>query len=203
MYSRCCLFAQTEKCVTKKPCSSFIEFSCVYVRGLKVLLMNCFTNRFKNRGCIGCFKEKPNLRTSVDAPKKGLRTRGQKKVKRRFKGEDFWSSSAGEMENSADRRSISTISTSNPTVDSNGNSGSSSKPAEFVNHGLLLWNQTRQQWLSNKKSETQSQSREPTISCYATYASLLGTNKPFARPIHLPEMIDFLVDVWEQDGLYD
>ena len=29
--------------------------------------------------------------------------------------------------------------------------------------GLLLWNQTRQQWLGNKRSEKQAQLREPTI----------------------------------------
>ncbi|KAK1576127.1 hypothetical protein Q3G72_004175 [Acer saccharum] len=51
--------------------------------------------------------------------------------------------------------------------------------------GLLLWNQTRQR-------------------CWnATYDSLLGSNKPFPQPIPLPEMVDFLVDVWEQEGMYD
>ncbi|KAE8696121.1 hypothetical protein F3Y22_tig00110676pilonHSYRG00080 [Hibiscus syriacus] len=37
----------------------------------------------------------------------------------------------------------------------------------------------------------------------ATYESLLGSNKSFPQPIPLSEMIDFLVDVWEQEGLYD
>ncbi|KAF3447117.1 hypothetical protein FNV43_RR12297 [Rhamnella rubrinervis] len=37
----------------------------------------------------------------------------------------------------------------------------------------------------------------------ATYESLLGTSKPFPQPIPLSEMIEFLVDVWEQDGLFD
>jgi hypothetical protein len=152
-----------------------------------------------SRGCFGCFKEQPNLTTAVDEPNNGLKIRGKKRVKRRYKAEDFWSSSsAGEMDNSADqsRRSISSISTSNQPIDS-------SNPSPFINDGFLLWNQTRQQWLANKKSESQLQTQEPMISCYATYASLLGTNKPFANPIHLPEMIDFLVDAWEQEGLYD
>ncbi|KAJ4839321.1 hypothetical protein Tsubulata_018135 [Turnera subulata] len=69
--------------------------------------------------------------------------------------------------------------------------------------GLLLWNQTRQQWIGNKKPQKRTQLREPTISWNATYESLLGTNKPFARRVPLPEMVDFLVDVWEQEGLYD
>lgn len=62
----------------------------------------------------------------------------------------------------------------------------------------------------------------------AAYESLLGSNKPFAQPIplhvrsnafhltiimqwhtastlivELQEMVDFLVDIWEQEGLYD
>ncbi|THG22175.1 hypothetical protein TEA_025225 [Camellia sinensis var. sinensis] len=66
---------------------------------------------------------------------------------------------------------------------------------------LLLWNQTRLQWIGNKKSENQAQQlREPKLSWNATYESLLGSNKPFRRPIPLPEMVDFLVDIWEQDG---
>jgi len=37
----------------------------------------------------------------------------------------------------------------------------------------------------------------------AAYESLLGSNKPFPQPIPLHEMVDFLVDIWEQEGLYD
>ncbi|PQM32723.1 hypothetical protein Pyn_16576 [Prunus yedoensis var. nudiflora] len=108
-----------------------------------------------------------------------------------------------EMENSGvqSQKSISSVSTSNP-VDSHGTSGSTSNTPEFVNHGLLLWNQTRSQWLANR-SQHQTQLREPRISWNATYESLLSTNKPFRQPIPLPEMIDFLVDIWEQEGLYD
>ena len=69
--------------------------------------------------------------------------------------------------------------------------------------GLLLWNQTRQQWIGNQKSQNRKQVQEPRISWNATYESLLGTNKPLPQPIPLPEMVDFLVDVWEQEGLYD
>ncbi|KAK9207907.1 hypothetical protein WN944_000256 [Citrus x changshan-huyou] len=69
--------------------------------------------------------------------------------------------------------------------------------------GLLLWNQTRQQWLANKKPQNRPQVREPSISWNASYESLLGTNKPFPQRVPLAEMVDFLVDVWEQEGLYD
>lgn len=110
------------------------------------------------------------------------------------------------MENSGiqSQRSVSSISTSTQILDHHGAAGSSSNPPEFVNHGLLLWNQTRQQWVARQKPENQAQLlREPRLSWNATYDSLLGSNKRFPRPIPLSEMIDFLVDVWEQDGLYD
>ncbi|KAF2303843.1 hypothetical protein GH714_023805 [Hevea brasiliensis] len=82
-------------------------------------------------------------------------------------------------------------------------------PIEVTNDGavttmpgtsLLLWMQTRQQWLANKRSPSRKQVREPAISWNATYDSLLGINKPFPRPVPLGEMVDFLVDVWEQEG---
>ncbi|KAJ9702581.1 hypothetical protein PVL29_004359 [Vitis rotundifolia] len=109
------------------------------------------------------------------------------------------------MDNSAvqSQGSISSISTSNQTFDPHSNAGSTSNPPEFVNHGLLLWNQTRQQWIGNQKSQNRTQVQEPRISWNATYESLLGTNKPLPQPIPLAEMVDFLVDVWEQEGLYD
>ncbi|KAK6119628.1 hypothetical protein DH2020_046651 [Rehmannia glutinosa] len=135
------------------------------------------------------------------------------------------------MDNSAfpSHRSISSISTSNQTLDTHSNADGTSNPSEFVNHGkyflhyltnlglslpyiklhfillkgLLLWNQTRQQWVGNKGSQKLEQAREPKLSWNATYESLLGTNKPFPQPIPLAEMVDFLVDVWEQEGLYD
>ncbi|XP_039059955.1 uncharacterized protein LOC120203862 isoform X2 [Hibiscus syriacus] len=80
-------------------------------------------------------------------------------------------------------------------------SGSTSRPSEFVNHGLLLWNQTRRQWLGNKRPEKRVQPRETTINWNTIYKSLHGDYKPFPRPIPLPEMVDFLVDIWDQEAL--
>lgn len=120
--------------------------------------------------------------------------------------EGFWTTSTCDMDNSAvqSQGSISSISTSHQTLDPNGNAASANGPSEFVNHGLILWNQTRQLWVGNKKSENQpQQAREPKLNWNATYESLLGSNKLFPQPIPLSEMIDFLVDVWEQEGLYD
>ncbi|ONK66727.1 uncharacterized protein A4U43_C06F11330 [Asparagus officinalis] len=156
-----------------------------------------------NRGCLSsCTKATPI--TSVDEPAKGLKIQGRT-VRRHSTKEDIWSTSTHEMDNCGiqSQRSISSMSTSTQTLDNHG-AGSTSSPSEFVNHGFLLWTQTRQQWTSNKKSQTQTEElREPRISWNATYESLLGSNKRFPQPIPLSEMIDFLVDVWEQEGMYD
>ncbi|CAI9267768.1 unnamed protein product [Lactuca saligna] len=122
-------------------------------------------------------------------------------------------SSTYEMDNSAPQ-SQSSLSMSNPNLDShshshsnsNSNSTSGTNPPEFRNRGLLLWNQTRQQWIGDKGSSGQQRKKkgkEPAISWNATYDNLLGTNKPFPKAIPLPEMVNFLVDVWEEEGLYD
>lgn len=115
--------------------------------------------------------------------------------------EDFYSTSTYDMDYSVPQSQISASSTSNPAMDAQSSSGINS--SEFVNRGLLLWNQTRQQWTENKASADNKKARQPVISWNATYDNLLGTNKPFSRPIPLPEMVNFLVDIWEQEGLYD
>ncbi|KAL6534085.1 hypothetical protein OROHE_013918 [Orobanche hederae] len=159
-----------------------------------------------SRGCLGCCF-KPPLVVSVDEPSKGLKIKEQPvNNKRSSLTEDFWSRTSGDMDNSAfpSHRSISSISTSNQTLDTQSNAdGTSNNPSEFVNRGLLLWNQTRQQWVGIKGSEKREQAREPKLSWNTTYESLLGTNKPFPQRVPLAEMVDFLVDVWEQEGLYD
>lgn len=167
--------------------------------------------------CLGSYN-KPKLITSVDDAQKELSVQGRTTRKPSI-SEDFWTTSTLDMDNSAvqSQGSISSISTSNQTLDSVA-AGSANSPLEFVNHGLLLWNQTRQHWVGNKRSEKRTQQvREPKLNTHclrmaksfwlcswnATYETLLGSNKPFPEPIPLPEMVDFLVDVWEQEGLYD
>ncbi|XP_039007431.1 uncharacterized protein LOC120135171 isoform X2 [Hibiscus syriacus] len=142
-------------------------------------------------GCFGCFT-KPSPITGVDDPWQGLRVQGQK-VKRSSFSDDFWNSSACEMEHS-EVRSLSPKNASNLDP-----SGSTSQRSDFVNHGLLLWNQTRQQWLANKKTENRVQPRETTTNWNTIYESLHGEYKAFPHPIPLPEMVDFLVDIWERE----
>ncbi|XP_022951411.1 uncharacterized protein LOC111454240 isoform X2 [Cucurbita moschata] len=133
----------------------------------------------------------------MDGPSTGLRVEDQE-AKKQCLPENFASSSTCEMDNSTvwSQRSMASA----QSHDSHNNVGSST---EFVNSGLLLWNETRKQWVGNKTSESQKRVREPKISWNATYDSLLTTNKPFPEAIPLAEMIEFLVDVWEQEGLYD
>ncbi|XWS26224.1 hypothetical protein CRYUN_Cryun26dG0013000 [Craigia yunnanensis] len=129
MDPRCCLLAQTERCFGKKPCCSFVLFSGAYLRALTLWLMETFKAKckalFSSIGCFGCFT-KPSLIIAVDEPSKDLKIQGRKVKKPSF-SEDFWSSSAFEMEHSPvqSQRSISSISISNQPLD----------PSEIVNHG--------------------------------------------------------------------
>ncbi|XP_022724327.1 uncharacterized protein LOC111281034 isoform X2 [Durio zibethinus] len=155
-------------------------------------------------GCLGCYK-RPTFNPLVNESSKGLKAQGQS-VRKASVSEDFWTTSTCDMDNSAvqSQGSISSISTSNQMLDPRGSAASANAHSEFVNHGLLLWNQTRQRWVGNKKSENQPrQVQEPKLNWNATYENLLGSNKPFPQPIPLAEMIDYLVDIWEQEGLYD
>ncbi|WVY89855.1 hypothetical protein V8G54_035369 [Vigna mungo] len=160
--------------------------------------------------------------TSMDKASKGLRAQEQTVTK--MEGSDgFWSSSTFELDHSEghSQRSISSIGISNNPSDPRSSGGSQSGLPEFVNHGkfavhyvhnllkslihagLLLWNQIRQQWVGKKGSESITEIQEPRISSNATYDTLLGSNKPFSQRIPLREMVDFLVDIWDQEGLYD
>lgn len=154
-------------------------------------------------GCFGrCAKSQPVI--AVDEPSKGLRIQGRL-VKKNSISEDFWSTSTCEMDNSTiqSQRSISSISVSNQSLLNQFNgTGNSSNHSEFVNHGYLRWNQIRLQWIGNKKSENRKQMREPILSWNVAYESLLGANKRFPQPVPLSEMVDFLVDIWDEEGLY-
>eukprot|EP00252_Welwitschia_mirabilis_P004768 TRINITY_DN1506_c0_g1_i1.p2 TRINITY_DN1506_c0_g1~~TRINITY_DN1506_c0_g1_i1.p2 ORF type:complete len:128 (-),score=27.79 TRINITY_DN1506_c0_g1_i1:280-663(-) len=91
----------------------------------------------------------------------------------------------------------------------------------FVNHALILWNERRREWVGNRSQVQTQLSQDPVIGnsnlttlsdgerqdiengWNATYDDLLTTDEPFPQPVPLPEMIDFLVDVWHEEGLYD
>uniref|UniRef100_A0A0D9UXC8 Gag1-like clamp domain-containing protein n=1 Tax=Leersia perrieri TaxID=77586 RepID=A0A0D9UXC8_9ORYZ len=105
-------------------------------------------------------------------------------------GEELWSTTTIEVEQPW-------------ALDQHGG-GTSHGPPEYVNHGLVLWKEIRKDWTANRRPIPEiKQIREPILSWNAAYESLLGSNKPFHQPIPLHEMVDFLVDIWEQEGLYD
>lgn len=113
-------------------------------------------------GWLACFL-KPKVIQSRDVPPKQVETRVQR-VKRPSKSEDFWSSTTFDMDHSAvhSQGSMSSISTSQ-TLSAHVGTSSGGTP-EFVNHGLLLWNQNRQQWIGNKKDENRpKQVLEPRL----------------------------------------
>lgn len=155
-------------------------------------------------GCFGCCT-KPTPITAVDEPSKGLRIQGRM-VRKPSASDDFWSTSTYDLEYSAfqSQRSLSSISISNQTLNHcSSTSGITSQP-DFVNQGLLIWNQTRLQWVASAKSTKRSQQTGGSrLSWNTTYESLLASRNPFPRPIPLSEMVDFLVGVWEHEGLYD
>lgn len=152
-------------------------------------------------GCTSCFiKHKPVA--SLDEKPKKVGSQHQTGRKSSI-SVDFWTTSICDMDNSV-QGSMSSVSTSIQALDTHAGASGSNPPSEFVNHGLLLWNQTRQHWIGNKKQISKGQQiRDPKLSWNATYESLLGSNKPFAQPVSLAEMVDFLVDIWEQEGMYD
>ncbi|XP_010539506.1 PREDICTED: uncharacterized protein LOC104813566 isoform X2 [Tarenaya hassleriana] len=149
-------------------------------------------------GCVSCYKD-PSLSTALNEPT-------SRAVKRPSLLEDFWSASTFDMDNSTfpSQGSISSISASNQNFDSQAGARSSRFPTEFVNDGLLLWNQTRERWVGKERHDNRvNHNREPKLNWNPSYDSLLGSNKPFPQPLPLSEMVEFLVDIWEQEGLYD
>ncbi|XP_076918712.1 uncharacterized protein LOC143579223 [Bidens hawaiensis] len=83
------------------------------------------------------------------------------------------------------------------------NNGSNN--AIFINHGAIAWNESRRKWVGDQSQRSRKERtlEDPIISWSTTYEDLLSNNDRFPEPIPLPEMVDFLVDVWLDEGLYD
>lgn len=80
------------------------------------------------------------------------------------------------------------------------NGGSSSV---FINHAVIAWHESRRKWIGDPSQRSQRTSRDPIISWSMTYEDLLSTCDPFSETISLTEMVDFLVDIWHDEGLFD
>ncbi|XP_018449423.1 uncharacterized protein LOC108820896 isoform X1 [Raphanus sativus] len=157
-------------------------------------------------GCLACYREPRTTETLKDPPLNPT----SKTFKKPNASEDFWSTSTVDMDNTT-FPSQGSISSSNQTFESQSGARNSNPPPppppEFVNQGLLLWNQTRERWVGKERRNHHNppdHSQGAKINWNAaSYDSLLGSNKLFPQPIPLNEMVDFLVEVWEQEGLYD
>ncbi|CAI9773012.1 unnamed protein product [Fraxinus pennsylvanica] len=73
----------------------------------------------------------------------------------------------------------------------------------FVNHAAISWHDSRGKWIGDLSQRSKRVPKDPIISWSMTYEDLLSTNDPFAKPIPLSEMVDFLVDIWQDEGLFD
>ncbi|KAI3827355.1 hypothetical protein L1987_01428 [Smallanthus sonchifolius] len=168
-----------------------------------MILRNCFTCWFnrsldcmgaKSSGCFGCCsKSMPVI--AVDEPSKGLRIQGRAVTKSSL-SDDFWSTTTCDVDIAAiqSQKSISSI--------GGGGGGSTNIQQDFVNPGLHQWNQSRLQWVDHKKSENSAKAQEHILR-NTTYESLLGTAENFPHSIPLPEMVGFLVNIWEHEGSYE
>ncbi|XP_022134091.1 uncharacterized protein LOC111006447 [Momordica charantia] len=114
---------------------------------------------------------------------------------------------------SSDKIEMSKVSSYSKEKPNTGHFSSSSevkKPAEkdlssstFVNQAAIRWHESRKKWINKQSQQQQRMERESIISWSTAYEDLLSTNEPFSEPIPLPEMVDFLVDIWHDDGLFD
>ncbi|XP_057789495.1 uncharacterized protein LOC131006312 isoform X2 [Salvia miltiorrhiza] len=82
-------------------------------------------------------------------------------------------------------------------------SENNSSTSIFVNHAAIAWAESRRKWIGNAPQRSDRTMKDPIISWSTTYEDLLLTHDPFSEPIPLPEMVDFLVDIWHDEGLFD
>ncbi|KAL1551392.1 hypothetical protein AAHA92_19243 [Salvia divinorum] len=101
----------------------------------------------------------------------------------------------------------------------NQGAGCSRESTEYVNPGLVLWNESREKWVADKKLATRSHQLFHGLKlrsicmdtklhlCSANTSKdmhkLLNSAEPFPRHVPLGEMVDFLVNVWDDEGMYE
>ncbi|KAL8136863.1 hypothetical protein V2J09_002864 [Rumex salicifolius] len=122
-----------------------------------------------------------------------------------FSSDNFWTSSMNDIDMNANlSQRMHSSTTSNSSLRCDVTSTVTNSHPEFTNHGLCLWNETRTNWTGGQRQlKSSHQGLGRMIGIYSSYESLLGTNRPFRKPIPLSEMVEFLVDIWDEEGLYD
>ncbi|KAK9812678.1 hypothetical protein WJX72_001776 [[Myrmecia] bisecta] len=73
---------------------------------------------------------------------------------------------------------------------------------QWINPGLQRWYAERKEWTTPTVQPRRPPKRN-VLGMDATYDELLTSNKPFAESVPLTEMVEFLVDTWIQDSMYD
>ncbi|CAK9326575.1 unnamed protein product [Citrullus colocynthis] len=119
--------------------------------------------------------------------------------------DDFWSTSTCDLDEmlTLQSRQSSFISTTNHNHNHGGVTDNLSNHSDFVNHGFILWTQSRLRWVGNCVPAKQTKKNHLTgLSWYMTKELVLESKKPYHRRIPLSEMVDFLVEEWEEEGLY-
>ncbi|XP_051116020.1 uncharacterized protein LOC127241153 isoform X1 [Andrographis paniculata] len=92
---------------------------------------------------------------------------------------------------------------STPSNENRKLSENSASTSVFVNHAEIAWNEIRRKWVGNVSHRPERTMKDPIISWSTTYEELLSNHEPFPERIPLPEMVDFLVDIWQDEGLFD
>ncbi|CAG9460044.1 unnamed protein product [Pedinophyceae sp. YPF-701] len=91
--------------------------------------------------------------------------------------------------------------TGNMPPSGGGEGSGAAEPA--ATHGLSQWEAIRAEWTKRPEGYRKQSAPRPVLPSDATYEGLLLSSRPFPRPVPLPEMVEFLVDCWVEDGLYD
>nr|PNR28713.1 hypothetical protein PHYPA_029306 [Physcomitrium patens] len=156
-------------------------------------------------GCLGGYVRPPPaaLPEKVNRAYKKNSNR-QVRAQSAFSSEDWWMSSShgmGDNGGALDSQALRHYSRALNKSHASGSASSNSSKSSFENHALTHWQKQRKEWVGSQKSQPRKL-REPVIRWNATYEELLGTSRPFVKPVPLSEMVDFLVDVWEREGLY-
>lgn len=89
------------------------------------------------------------------------------------------------------------------SVNSSSTGGKRSTSDTFINHAAISWHENRKKWVGDQSKRSNRVPKDPIISWSMDYEDLLSTHDPFPESIPLAEMVDFLVDIWYDDGLFD
>ncbi|CAH1438271.1 unnamed protein product [Lactuca virosa] len=73
----------------------------------------------------------------------------------------------------------------------------------FVNHAELAWHEMRRAWVGDGSETSHTKFRQPILSWTTSFEDLLSSGETFPDPIPLADVVDLLVDIWIEEGLYN